>query len=146
MAGKGKFIYIYEEDGDKRIVVKDSAFQAPEDAKYFPLSQFSTDDLLKVKAQIATNLENRMDLDEVTESNLEKLRAQIRGAKAETIAQLYRQTIDRLEVVAADEKRAKTRQAILEDELKYRMQEDNVSELKSQDYFQWPINLRLFIQ
>lgn len=130
MAGKGKFIYIYEEDGDKRIVVKDSAFQAPEDAKYFPLSQFSTDDLLKVKAQIATNLENRMDLDEVTESNLEKLRAQIRGAKAETIAQLYRQTIDRLEVVAADEKRAKTRQAILEDELKYRMQEDNVSELK----------------
>lgn len=130
MAGKGKFIYIYEEDGDKRIVVKDSAFQAPEGAKYFPLSQFSTDDLLKVKAQIATNLENRMDLDEVTESNLEKLRAQIRGAKAETIAQLYRQTIDRLEVVAADEKRAKTRQAILEDELKYRMQEDNVSELK----------------
>lgn len=130
MAGKGKFIYIYEEDGDKRIVVKDSAFQAPEDAKYFPLSQFSTDDLLKVKAQIATNLENRMDLDEVTESNLEKLRAQIRGAKAETIAQLYRQTIDRLEVVAADEKRVKTRQAILEDELKYRMQEENVSELK----------------
>lgn len=130
MAGKGKFIYIYEEDGDKRIVVKDSAFQAPEGAKYFSLSQFSTDDLLKVKAQIATNLENRMDLDEVTESNLEKLRAQIRGAKAETIAQLYRQTIDRLEVVAADEKRAKTRQAILEDELKYRMQEDNVSELK----------------
>lgn len=130
MAGKGKFIYIYEEDGDKRIVVKDSAFQAPEDAKYFPFSQFSTDDLLKVKAQIATDLENRMDLDEVTESNLEKLRAQIRGAKAETIAQLYRQTIDRLEVVAADEKRAKTRQAILEDELKYRMQEDNVSELK----------------
>nr|DAP73709.1 MAG TPA: hypothetical protein [Caudoviricetes sp.] len=130
MAGKGKFIYIYEEDGDKRIVIKDSAFQAPEVAKYFPLSQFSTDDLLKVKAQIATNLENRMDLDEVTESNLEKLRAQIRGAKAETIAQLYRQTIDRLEVVAADEKRAKTRQAILEDELKYRMQEDNVSELK----------------
>ena len=130
MAGKGKFIYIYEEDGDKRIVVKDSAFKAPEDAKYFPLSQFSTGDLLKVKAQIATHLENRMDLDEVTESNLEKLRAQIRGAKAETIAQLYRQTIDRLEVVAADEKRAKTRQAILEDELKYRMQEDNVSELK----------------
>lgn len=130
MAGKGKFIYIYEEDGDKRIVVKDSAFNAPEDVKYFPLSQFSTDDLLKVKAQIATDLENRMDLDEVTESNLEKLRAQIRGAKAETIAQLYRQTIDRLEVVAADEKRAKTRQAILEDELKYRMQEDNVSELK----------------
>lgn len=130
MAGKGKFIYIYEEDGDKRIVVKDSAFNTPEDAKYFPLSQFSTDDLLKVKAQIATDLENRMDLDEVTESNLEKLRAQIRGAKAETIAQLYRQTIDRLEVVAADEKRAKTRQAILEDELKYRMQEDNVSELK----------------
>lgn len=130
MAGKGKFIYIYEEDGDKRIIVKDSAFQAPEDAKYFPLSQFNTDDLLKVKAQIATDLENRMDLDEVTESNLEKLRAQIRGAKAETIAQLYRQTIDRLEVVAADEKRAKTRQAILEDELKYRMQEDNVSELK----------------
>ena len=130
MAGKGKFIYIYEEDGDKRIVVKDSAFQAPEDAEYFPLSQFSTDDLLKVKAQIATYLENRMDLDEVTESNLEKLRAQIRGAKAETIAQLYRQTIERLEVVAADEKRAKTRQAILEDELKYRMQQDNVSELK----------------
>lgn len=130
MAGKGKFIYIYEEDGDKRIVVKDSAFKAPEDAKYFPLSQFNTDDLLKVKAQIATDLENRMDLDEVTESNLEKLRAQMRGAKAETIAQLYRQTIDRLEVVAADEKRAKTRQAILEDELKYRMQEDNVSELK----------------
>lgn len=130
MSGKGKFIYIYEEDGDKRIVVKDSAFKTPEDAKYFPLSQISTDDLLKLKAQIATDLENRMDLDEVTESNLEKLRAQIRGAKAESIAQLYRQTLDRLEVVASDEKRAKTRLSILEDELKYRMQEDNVSELK----------------
>ena len=35
MSGKGKFIYIYEEDGDKRIVVKDSAFKTPENAKYF---------------------------------------------------------------------------------------------------------------
>lgn len=130
MAGKGKFIYIYEEDGDKRIVVKDSAFNAPEDAKYFPLSQFSTDDLLKVKAQIATNLENRMDLDEVTESNLEKLRAQIRGAKAEAVAKLARQTLDRLDVIAADEKRAKTRLEIIQDELKYRMVTDEMSEMK----------------
>lgn len=130
MAGKGKFIYVYEEKDDKRIVVKDSSFAFPEGTQYFPLSQFSTDDLLKVKAQIATELENRMDLDEVTESNLARLKAQIRGAKAEAVAKLARQTLDRLDVVAADEKRAKTRLEIIQDELKYRMVTDEMSEMK----------------
>ena len=130
MAGKGKFIYVFEKDGEKRIIVKDSAFECPEGTKFFPLSQFSTDDLLKVKAQIATELENRMDLDEVTESNLEKLKAQIRTAKAEAVAKLARQTLDRLDVIASDEKRAKTRLEIIQDELKYRMVTDDMSEMK----------------
>lgn len=130
MAGKGKFIYVFEKDGEKRIVVKDSAFELPEGTQFFPLSQFSTDDLLKVKAQIATELECRMDLDEVTESNLEKLKAQIRTAKAEAVAKLARQTLDRLDVIASDEKRAKTRLEIIQDELKYRMVTDDMSEMK----------------
>lgn len=130
MAGKGKFIYVFDKDGEKRIVVKDSAFECTEGTKFFPLSQFSTDDLLKVKAQIATELENRMDLDEVTESNLEKLKAQIRTAKAEAVAKLARQTLDRLDVIASDEKRAKTRLEIIQDELKYRMVTDEMSEMK----------------
>lgn len=130
MAGKGKFIYVFTKDDEKRIVVKDSSFELPEDAQYFPLSQFNTDDLLKVKAQIATELENRMDLDEVTENNLERLKAKIRGAKAEAVAQLARQTLDRLDAVAADEKRAKTRLEIIQDELKYRMVTDEMSEMK----------------
>lgn len=130
MEGKGKFIYIFDQEGDKRIVVKDSSFELPEGTQYFPLNQFSTDDLLKVKAQIATELENRMDLDEVTESNLERLKAQIRGAKAEAVAKLARQTLDRLDVVSADEKRAKTRLEIIQDELKYRMVTDEMSEMK----------------
>lgn len=130
MAGKGKFIYVFEKDGEKRIVVKDSAFESPEGTQFFPLGQFSTDDLLKVKAQIATELECRMDLDEVTESNLEKLKAQIRTAKAEAVAKLARQTLDRLDVIASDEKRAKTRLEIIQDELKYRMVTDDMSEMK----------------
>lgn len=130
MAGKGKFIYIKGENHD-RIFVKDSSFEFNSDTDYaFPLGKFSTDDLLKVKAQIATELENRMDLDEVTESNLEKLKAQIRNAKAEAVAQLVRQTLDRLDVVGADEKRAKTRLEILQDELKYRMVTEEMSEMK----------------
>lgn len=130
MAGKGKFIYIFDEDGEKRIVVKDSSFVAPEGAEFFPLSQFSTDDLLKVRAQIATALECRMDLDDVTEQNLERLKTQIRSAKAEAVAKLARQTLDRLDVVAADEKRAKTRLEIIQDELRNRMVADEMSEMK----------------
>lgn len=130
MVGKGKFIYIKGKNQDS-IFVKDSAFPYNhEEDLAFPLSKFSTDQLFKVKAQIATELENRMDLDEVTEANLEKLKAIIADADTSIIAQLLRQTLDRLEIVSADEKRAKTRQQILEDELKNRMKQAGVSEMK----------------
>lgn len=129
MAGKGKFLYITT-DVEPRIFVGDSAKQTDEGTQYFPLGNFSTDDLLKLKAQIATALESRMDLDDVTEKNLETLKSKLRNAKTETIAQLARQTMDRLDTVAADEKRAKTRLAIIEDELRYRMEEDGSAEMK----------------
>lgn len=138
MAGKGKFLYIFPNGDGYRAMVKQSDFDKYPKGTTFslehgiglPLSKMSTDDLFKVKAQIATELENRMDLDEVTEANLEKLRATIKGASSEVIAQLLRQTLDRLDVVGADEKRAKTRQQILEDELRHRMIQDGVSEMK----------------
>lgn len=129
MAGKGKFLYITS-DVEPRIFVGDSAKEIVEGTQYFPLGNFSTDDLLKLKAQIATALECRMDLDDVTEKNLETLKAKLRNAKTETIAQLARQTLDRLDVVASDEKRAKTRLAIIEDELRHRMEEDGSAEMK----------------
>ena len=129
MAGKGKFIYVF--DDSTRIKVADSAFPYNSDTDFaFPLSKFSTDDLLKLKAQVATELENRMDLDGVVEQNLEKLKAQIRGAKGEVVAQLIRQTLDRLDIVSADEKRAKTRLEILTDEMKHRMVTEGESEKK----------------
>lgn len=129
MAGKGKFIYVF--DDTTRIKVADSAIPYNSDTDFaFPLSKFSTDDLLKLKAQVATELENRMDLDGVVEQNLEKLKAQIRGAKGEVVAQLIRQTLDRLDIVSADEKRAKTRLEILTDEMKYRMVTEGESEKK----------------
>lgn len=129
MAGKGKFLYITS-DVEPRIFVGDSAKEIGEGTQYFPLGNFSTDDLLKLKAQIATALECRMDLDDVTEKNLETLKTKLRSAKTETIAQLARQTLDRLDVVASDEKRAKTRLAIIEDELRHRMEEDGSAEMK----------------
>lgn len=129
MAGKGKFLYITSEV-EPRIFVGDSAKEIGEGTQYFPLGNFSTDDLLKLKAQIATALECRMDLDDVTEKNLESLKTKLRSAKTEVIAQLARQTLDRLEVVASDEKRAKTRLAIIEDELRHRMEEDGSAEMK----------------
>lgn len=132
MAGKGKFLYITT-DVEPRIFVGDSAKQTDEGTQYFPLGNFSTDDLLKLKAQIATALESRMDLDDVTEKNLETLKSKLRNAKTETIAQLARQTMDRLDIVSADEKRAKTRLAIIEDELRYRMEEDGSAEMKFTD-------------
>lgn len=129
MAGKGKFIYVFYDR--TRIKVADSAFKYDaENDLAFPISKFSTDDLLKLKAQVATELENRMDLDGVVEQNLEKLKAQIRGAKGEVVAQLIRQTLDRLDIVSADEKRAKTRLEILTDEMKYRMVTEGESEKK----------------
>ena len=129
MAGKGKFIYVF--DDRTRIKVADSAFKYDvENDLAFPISKFSTDELLKLKAQVATELENRMDLDGVVEQNLEKLKAQIRGAKGEVVAQLIRQTLDRLDIVSADEKRAKTRLEILTDEMKYRMVTAGESEKK----------------
>ena len=129
MAGKGKFIYVF--DDRTRIKVADSAFKYDvENDLAFPISKFSTDELLKLKAQVATELENRMDLDGVVEQNLEKLKAQIRGAKGEVVAQLIRQTLDRLDIVSADEKRAKTRLEILTDEMKYRMVTEGESEKK----------------
>lgn len=138
MAGKGKFLYIYPSGDGYRALVKKSDFDKyPEGTTFtlehgvgLPLSKMSTDDLFKVKAQIATELENRMDLDEVTEANLEKLKATIKGANSDVIAQLVRQTLDRIDVVGSDEKRAKTRLQILEDELCHRMIQDGVSEIK----------------
>lgn len=137
MAGKGKFLYIFSPgmsnevtDEEHRIYIGDSAKHMDEGTQYFPLGNFSTDDLLKLKAQIATVLECRMDLDDVTEKNLEALKTKLRSAKTDVIAQLARQTLDRLDVVASDEKRAKTRLAIIEDELRHRMEEDGSSEMK----------------
>ena len=137
MAGKGKFLYIFTPgmsneitDEEHRIYIGDSAKHMDEGTQYFPLGNFSTDDLLKLKAQIATALECRMDLDDVTEKNLESLKTKLRSAKTEVIAQLARQTLDRLDVVASDEKRAKTRLAIIEDELRHRMEEDGSAEMK----------------
>lgn len=126
---KSRFLYIHKGE-ETRIWVKDQTFQYPEDTQFFPLSQFTTDDLLKVKAQIASELENRMDLDAVTEKNLEQLKVKISSAPSEVIAQLIRQTLDRLDVVGADEKRAKTRLEILQDEMRNRLTADGVSEFK----------------
>ena len=129
MAGKGKFIYVF--DDRTRIKVADRAFKYDaENDLAFPISKFSTDDLLKLKAQVATELDNRMDLDGVVEQNLEELKAQIREAKGEVVAQLIRQTLDRLDIVSADEKRAKTRLEILTDEMQYRMVTEGESEKK----------------
>lgn len=138
MAGKGRFLYIFPSEDGYRTLVKKSDFSDYLDGTTFsldhgvglPLNKMSTDDLFKVKAQIATELENRMDLDEVVEANLEKLKNTIQGAETKVIALLLRQTLDRLEIVAQDEKRAKTRKQILEDELCYRMKNDGVDEIK----------------
>lgn len=138
MAGKGKFLFLLPSGDGYRAMVKKSDFDKYPKGTTFtlehgvglPLSTMSTDDLFKVKAQIATELENRMDLDEVTEANLEKLKATIKDASSEVIAQLVRQTLDRIDVVGSDEKRAKTRLQILEDELRHRMIQDGVSEMK----------------
>lgn len=135
---KSKFLYILPTGSNYRAMVKPSSFsEYPEGTKFslehglgLPLSQISTDDLFKVKAQIASELENRMDLDEVTEANLEKLRSLIKASGSEVIAQLIRANLDRLDVVSADEKRAKTRLQILQDELASRMLKDGVSEMK----------------
>lgn len=141
MAGKGKFLYIFPSGDGYRALVKASDFSGYPKGTTFtlehgvglPLSKMSTNDLFKVKAQIATELENRMDLDEVTEANLDNLKSMIKDASAEVIAQLIRQTLDRIDVVGSDEKRAKTRLQILEDELRSRMITDGVSEMKFKD-------------
>lgn len=135
---KGKFIFIIPDGGSYQLKVKPSSFsEYPEGTQFnltqglgIPLGKFSTDDLLKVKAQIATELENRMDLDEVVESNFNNLKETIRNAESSVIAQIMRQTLDRLDVINSDEKRAKTRLQILEDELRHRMLQDGVSEMK----------------
>lgn len=135
---KGKFIFIIPDGGSYQLKVKPSSFsEYPEGTQFnltqglgIPLGKFSTDDLLKVKAQIATELENRMDLDDVVESNFNNLKETIRNAESSVIAQIMRQTLDRLDVINSDEKRAKTRLQILEDELRHRMLQDGVSEMK----------------
>lgn len=135
---KGKFIFIIPDGGSYQLKVKPSSFsEYPDGTKFnltqglgIPLGKFSTDDLLKVKAQIATELENRMDLDDVVESNFNNLKETIRNAESSVIAQIMRQTLDRLDVINSDEKRAKTRLQILEDELRHRMLQDGVSEMK----------------
>lgn len=135
---KGKFIFIIPDGGSYQLKVKPSSFsEYPEGTQFnltqglgIPLGKFSTDDLLKVKAQIATELENRMDLDDVVESNFNNLKEIIRNAESSVIAQIMRQTLDRLDVINSDEKRAKTRLQILEDELRHRMLQDGVSEMK----------------
>lgn len=134
--GKGCFIYICPpsddqvSDGQHRIYVKDSSFKHDQNATVFPLHFFTTDDLLKVKAQIATHLENRMDLDEVIEGNLERLRSVISKSDSQAIAKVMRQTLERIDVVKSDLKRAETRLEILQDEMKKRMLDDGVSEMK----------------
>lgn len=138
MTGKGRFLYILpSEDGYRALVKKSDFSDYPEGTTFsldhgvgLPLSKMCTDDLFKVKAQIASELENRMDLDEVVEANLDKLKEKIKDADTKVIAQLLRQTLDRLEVVGQDEKRAKARQQILEDELCFRMKNDGVNEMK----------------
>lgn len=132
-----KFLYILnpEEaaqvtDEQWRIWVKDQTFHYPEGTLFFSLKSFTTDDLLKVKAQIASELENRMDLDDVVEANLEALKTKIRSVNKEDLATVIRQTLDRLEVVKADEKRAKTRLEVLQDDLARRMVEEGESEVK----------------
>lgn len=135
---KGKFIFIIPDGGSYQLKVKPSSFsEYPEGTQFnltqglgIPLGKFSTDDLLKVKAQIATELENRMDLDDVVESNFNNLKETIRNAESSVIAQIMRKTLDRLDVINSDEKRAKTRLQILEDELRHRMLQDGVSEMK----------------
>lgn len=135
---KGKFIFIIPDGGSYQLKVKPSSFsEYPEGTQFnltqglgIPLGKFSTDDLLKVKAQIATELENRMDLDDVVESNFNNLKETIRNVESSVIAQIMRQTLDRLDVINSDEKRAKTRLQILEDELRHRMLQDGVSEMK----------------
>lgn len=135
---KGKFIFIIPDGGSYQLKVKPSSFsEYPEGTQFnltqglgIPLGKFSTDDLLKVKAQIATELENRMDLDDIVESNFNNLKEIIRNAESSVIAQIMRQTLDRLDVINSDEKRAKTRLQILEDELRHRMLQDGVSEMK----------------
>lgn len=135
---KGKFIFIIPDGGSYQLKVKPSSFsEYPEGTQFnltqglgIPLGKFSTDDLLKVKAQIATELENRMDLDDVVESNFNNLKETIRNAESSVIAQIMRQTLDRLDIINSDEKRAKTRLQILEDELRHRMLQDGVSEMK----------------
>lgn len=135
---KGKFIFIIPDGDSYQLKVKPSSFsEYPEGTQFnltqglgIPLGKFSTDDLLKVKAQIATELENRMDLDDVVESNFNNLKETIRNAESYVIAQIMRQTLDRLDVINSDEKRSKTRLQILEDELRHRMLQDGVSEMK----------------
>lgn len=138
MASKGKFLYILPSGDNYRVLVRGSDFaDYPDGTKFtldynvgLPLGKMSTDDLLKVKAQIASELENRMDLDDVTEANLERLQTTIAEAETSVIAHLMRQTLDRLDTIGADEKRAKTRLQILENHIKHRMLQDGVSELK----------------
>lgn len=135
---KSKIMFITPDGDNYRMMIKPADFDRYPKGTVFKLEQgvglptckMSTDDLLKVKAQIATELENRMDLDEVTEANLEAMRKMIKASDSSVIAQLTRQTMDRLETISADEKRAKTRLQILQDELASRMQQDGVSEMK----------------
>lgn len=130
--GKGKFLYVTGENYD-HIVVKDSAYKYnPDHDHAFALSKFSTDELLKLKAQLATEIENRMDLDEVNEENLRKMRELASNADARSVAAVIRQTLDRIDLVNADLKRAKARLELLTDEMKSRMINDGTSELKFQ--------------
>lgn len=130
MSGKGKFLYITN-GGERKIKIADSAFAYDVDnTEVFNLKDFSTADLLKVKAQLATELSNRMDYDDVVESNIEKLLSVVRQADGKTLAMLARQTMDRLDQVGDDEKRAKTRLTILQDEIKRRMDEDGESKIE----------------
>lgn len=135
---KGKFLYVVKKDGENRVFIKDETFSGyPEGTKFdldtgvgLNLSSLSTDDLLKLKAQIASYLETRMDLDEVVEGNFEKLQTKVRNAKGEVVAQLMRQTLDRIDLNKADLKRSETRLQILSDEMKRRMVESGESEIK----------------
>ncbi len=119
MAGKGKFIYIYEEDADKRVVI---SYWGVPSTVFFHFSRPALTTLSYESSQ-----RTQKTYGSSNESNLKTKKAQIRGAKAETIAQLIAKRLNAQK--QSQRTRNERRHVAIEDELKYRMQEDNVSEL-----------------
>lgn len=127
-----KFIYVESKGGDKpdSICIADNKYQYTPGASWFNLDSFSTADLLKLKAQLSTVLENRMDVDEVNATMLEKLQLMMKNASMETLAQLLRQQLDREDTVSADEKRVKARKQMILNEVQRRMIDQGIDKLE----------------